>query len=216
MPSQINATFPPCLMPNMPPSYLSISLLGLIEDVSQVAFPAVLSVMHGSHEDTSAAVLGRALSPQSLDLPISVDLVVLEHGQLGLLALVLDLLRGGVHLLLALLGSTAQTQDQVEGAFLLDVVVAEGSAVFKLLAGEDQSLLVGGDAFLVFARLVVVDSEQRGEVILTLDLGLDIVDGIGGFNLEGDGLTREGLDEDLHDEDLEMKATVSSLVWIVA
>ena len=33
----------------------------------------------------------------------------------------------------------------------------------------------------------------------TLDLGLDIVDGIGGFDLEGDGLTRKGLDEDLHD-----------------
>lgn len=34
--------------------------------------------------------------------------------------------------------------------------------------------------------------------VLTLDLGLDIVDGIGGLNLERDGFTREGLDEDLH------------------
>ena len=172
--------------------------------------------MHGSHEDTSTALRGRALSPQSLDLSIPVDLVVLEHGQLGLLALVLDLLRGGVNLLLALLGSTTQTQDQVEGALLLDVVVAEGSAVFKLLTGEDQSLLVGGDAFLVCVVSVVSDFGQRGEVNLTLDLGLDIVDSIRGFNLKSDGLTREGLDEDLHDEDLEMKATVSSLLWRVA
>ncbi len=37
---------------------------------------------------------------------------------------------------------------------------------------------------------------------LTLDLALDIVDGIRGFDLEGDGLAREGLDEDLHCEDL--------------
>ena len=34
---------------------------------------------------------------------------------------------------------------------------------------------------------------------LTLDLGLDIVDGVGRFDLEGDGLTRQGFDENLHD-----------------
>ena len=72
----------------------------------------------------------------------------------------------------------------MKSGFLLDVVVGQGSTVFELLAGEDQALLVGRDAFLV------------------LDLGLDIVDGIGRFHLEGDRLTREGLDEDLHGEDL--------------
>jgi hypothetical protein len=61
--------------------------------------------------------------------------------------------------------------------YLLDVVVAEGAAVFELLAGENQALLVGRDAFLV------------------LDLGLDIVDRVGGLDLKGDGLAREGLDE---------------------
>ena len=34
---------------------------------------------------------------------------------------------------------------------------------------------------------------------LTLDLGLDIVDGVGRFDLEGDGFTRQGLNENLHD-----------------
>ena len=34
---------------------------------------------------------------------------------------------------------------------------------------------------------------------VTLDFGLDIVDGVGGFDLEGDGFAREGLDKDLHD-----------------
>ena len=33
----------------------------------------------------------------------------------------------------------------------------------------------------------------------TLDLGLDIVDGVGRFDLKGDSLAREGLDENLHD-----------------
>jgi hypothetical protein len=62
-------------------------------------------------------------------------------------------------------------------AYLLDVVVAEGAAVLELFAGEDQALLVGRNAFLV------------------LDLGLDIVDRVGGLDLKGDGLAREGLDE---------------------
>lgn len=33
----------------------------------------------------------------------------------------------------------------------------------------------------------------------TLDFGLDIVDGVRGLYLEGNGFTRQGLDEDLHD-----------------
>ena len=37
----------------------------------------------------------------------------------------------------------------MEGRLLLDVVVAEGSAVFKLLSSEDEALLIWGDAFLV-------------------------------------------------------------------
>ena len=124
--------------------------------------------------------LVRALAAEALDLAIAIDLVVLEHSQLGLLALVLDLLGGGVHLLLALLGTTTQAQDQVQGALLLDVVVGKGAAVLELLASKDQALLVRRDALLV------------------LDLGLDIVDGVRAFHLKGDGLTREGLDENLH------------------
>ena len=114
----------------------------------------------------------RTLAPQSLNLAITINLVVLEHGHLDLLALVLDLLGCGVHLLLALLGSTTQTKHQVQGRLLLDVVVGKSAAVFELLAGEDQALLVGWDALLV------------------LDLGLDIVDCIGRFYLEGDRLAR--------------------------
>jgi hypothetical protein len=52
----------------------------------------------------------------------------------------------------------------------LNVVVGKGTAVFKLLASEDQALLVRRDALLV------------------LDLGLHIVDGIAGLDLKSDGL----------------------------
>ena len=125
------------------------SLLRLIKDISQVAASAVLSIVHSRHEHTCAALFSRTLAPQSLNLAITVDLVVLEHSQLGLLALVLDLFGRGVHLLLALLGATTEAEDQVEGGFLLDVVVRKGASIFELLAGEDQALLVGRDSFLV-------------------------------------------------------------------
>jgi hypothetical protein len=34
-----------------------------------------------------------------------------------------------------------------------------------------------------------------GNALLVLDLGLDVVDGVGGLDLKGDGLARKGLDE---------------------
>ena len=68
----------------------------------------------------------------------------------------------------------------MEGGLLLDVVVRESSAVLELLSSEDQALLVGRDALLV------------------LDLGLHVVNGVRWLDLEGDGLSSERLDEDLH------------------
>lgn len=57
--------------------------------------------MH-SHEDTTSTVLVRTFTTQSRDL-VALNLVVLQDSQLDLLALVLDLLGGGVGLLLSLL-----------------------------------------------------------------------------------------------------------------
>ena len=45
--------------------------------------------------------------------------------------------------------ATAQAKHQAQGRFLLDVVIRQRSAVFQLLAGEDQALLVRRDALLV-------------------------------------------------------------------
>ena len=47
-----------------------------------------------THEDTSSTLGIRALTTQTLDLAICIDLVVLQDGHLDLLALVLDLLGG--------------------------------------------------------------------------------------------------------------------------
>ncbi len=44
------------------------------------------------------------------------------------------------------LHATAETQDEVEGRLLLDVIIRKRSAIFQLLAGKDQALLVGRNA----------------------------------------------------------------------
>ena len=62
----------------------------------------------------------------------------------------------------------------------MNVVIGERAAIRELFAGKDQPLLIWGNSLLV------------------LDLGLDILDGVGGLDLEGDSLTSEGLDKDLH------------------
>ena len=58
----------------------------------------------------------------------------------------------------------------MQSGLLLDVVVGQGSAILELLAGEDQALLVWRNALLV------------------LDLCLNVVDGVRGLHLQGDGL----------------------------
>ena len=77
------------------------------------------------------------------------------------------------------LHSSTKTQNKVQGGLFLNVVIAQRSAIFKLLSGKDKTLLVGGNSFLV------------------LDLGLDVVNCIAGLNIESDGLPRESLDENL-------------------
>ena len=100
----------------------------------------------GGHEDPRPTVRSGALSSQSLDLAAVVDLVELEHGQFHLLLLVLDLLRGGVVLLLALFATTPQPKNKVKSRLLLDIVVGESAAIFELLPGKDQTLLVRWNA----------------------------------------------------------------------
>ena len=48
----------------------------------------------------------------------------------------------------------------MEGGLLLDVVVRESATVFELLAGEDEALLVGWDAF------PVLDCEPDGMMVM--------------------------------------------------
>ena len=81
----------------------------------------------------------------------------------------------------------------MESRLLLNVIVAEGAAILELLSGEDQTLLVRWDT----GELSDYDDEPvkpSHSPLLVLDLGLDIVDGVRGLNLEGDGFTRKAVE----------------------
>jgi len=68
----------------------------------------------------------------------------------------------------------------VKGGLLLDVVIRKGAAILQLLSGKDEALLIWRDALLV------------------LDLGLDVVNCVGGLDIQSDCLACQGLDKDLH------------------
>ena len=56
--------------------------------------------------------------------------------------------------------TTTQAEHQMESRLFLNVVVRESTTVLELLAGEDEALLIGRNAFLV------------------LNLCLDVVNGV--------------------------------------
>jgi hypothetical protein len=76
--------------------------------------------------------------------------------------------------------ASSKSQDQMESGFFLNIVVREGSSVFQLLSGEDESLLIWGDSFLV------------------LDLSLHVLNGVRSLNIKSNGLSSQSLDKDLH------------------
>ena len=68
----------------------------------------------------------------------------------------------------------------MKSGLLLDVVVTQGTSVLKLLSGKDKTLLIRRDSFLV------------------LNLGLDVVNGVGRLDIKGDSLPCEGFHKDLY------------------
>merc|ERR1712176_1307207 len=68
----------------------------------------------------------------------------------------------------------------MKGGLLLDIVITQGTSIFKLLSCKDQSLLLRWDSFLV------------------LNFGLYVGNGVIWLNVQGNGFTSQSLDEDLH------------------
>jgi hypothetical protein len=75
--------------------------------------------------------------------------------------------------------SSPQPQDQMQRRFFLDVIIGQGTAVFELLAGKNQALLIRGDAFLI------------------LNLGFDVIDRVGWLDIERDRFPGQSFDENL-------------------
>jgi hypothetical protein len=75
--------------------------------------------------------------------------------------------------------STPKTQHKVQGRFLLNIVVRECTTILQLLSGENQTLLIGWNPFLV------------------LNFRLDIINCVRRFHIQRDGFTRQGLDKNL-------------------
>ena len=67
----------------------------------------------------------------------------------------------------------------MKGSFLLDVVIGQRTAIFQLFTGKNKTLLIWWDTFFV------------------LDLGFDVFNGIGRFDIKGDGFSSKGFDENL-------------------
>ena len=76
--------------------------------------------------------------------------------------------------------TSSKSEDEMESGLLLDVVVGEGSSVFKLLSGKDESLLIRWDSFFI------------------LNLSLDVFNGVSRLDVKSDCLARQGLDKNLH------------------
>ena len=68
----------------------------------------------------------------------------------------------------------------MESRLFLDVVIREGSSVFELFTGKDESLLIWRDTFFV------------------LDFSFNVLNGVWGLNIKSHRLTSKGLDKDLH------------------
>merc|ERR1711943_2059 len=141
---------------------------GFLLDVVVLKGAAVFELLSG--EDKSLLVWGNTFFVLNLSLDVFDGVGLFDIKGNGLSGEGLD---KNLH-------TTSESEDEMEGGFLLDVVVLESTSIPKLLSGEDESLLVWGDSFLI------------------LNLGLDVLNGVGLLDIEGDSLTSEGLDEDLH------------------
>merc|ERR1712243_249012 len=129
---------------------------GLLLDVVVRQGPAILKLL--TSKDQPLLIWGNAFLVLDLGLDIFDGIRGLNLQGDGLASQGLD---KNLH-------ATTQTKDQMKGGLLLDIVVRQGPAILKLLTSKDQPLLIWGNALLV------------------LDLGLDILDGIRGLNLQGD------------------------------
>merc|ERR1712156_1389809 len=121
---------------------------GLLLDVVVREGAAILELLAG--KDQPLLIWGNALLVLNFGLDVLNGVRRLNLESDGLASQSLD---ENLH-------ATSETEDQMQGRLLLDVVIRKGAAILKLLAGKDQPLLIWGNALLV------------------LNSGLDVLDGV--------------------------------------
>jgi hypothetical protein len=132
--------------------HFHLGRLVLLEDIGQVALATVLTVLVLGHEDTSTTGVVGALTTETGDLARLVNLVELEDSHLDLGTLVLDLLGGGVGLLLSLLTTTEKLGVQSQGVVVTDTI--GGKFTFNEgLTSKGQELSVSSETYMY--KLVV-------------------------------------------------------------
>merc|ERR1711997_601795 len=141
---------------------------GLLLDVIVGKSTAILKLFAG--KDQSLLIWGNALLVLDLGLDIFNGVRSLNLKGDGFTGQGLD---KNLH-------TSSETEDQMQGGFLLDVVVGKSTAILKLFTGKDQSLLIWGNTLLV------------------LDLCFNVLNGVRGFDLESDGFASQSLDKNLH------------------
>ena len=105
----------------------SFKLLFLWSDV------AIMSTLAFAAVNSSCGQYSVALSANHL-----VTLVLPSEGS-----------KSGIIDFAAALTTTTKSQDQVEGRFLLNVVIRKSASVLELLSGKDETLLIGWNSFLI-------------------------------------------------------------------
>jgi len=99
------------------------------------------------------------------------------------------------------LHSSAQAQDQMQRAFLLDVVIGQCATIFQLFTYrkmDKEFMLIDGKA----KRRKCTGKNQallvRRDALFILDLRLHVLDRVRRFHFQRDGLAGQGLHKNLH------------------
>jgi len=143
-------------------------LLHVFVEEGRSGLSTIVSVLMLGHEATDPS--HGTVFPKTSHLSITLDTVVFECLKGNGLVGALGLFGFGVDLLLTLFSAASQTKHKMQGGFLLDIVVTQSTTILQLLSGKNQTLLIGWDALLV------------------LNLGLDIVNGVGRLHIQRNGL----------------------------
>merc|ERR1712219_9115 len=109
-------------------SNILLRVLRLVDEDGVSIFTRIISVGMVCHKVTGSS--DWALFSKSGNFSRIVNFVIFQDSEFFLLSLVLVFLWCGVSLLLSLLSTTAETEDEMKGRLLLDIIIRQSSTIF--------------------------------------------------------------------------------------